>query len=141
MIDAFGEARFRKAERKPGAASYAVGMPSFAPIYALNAGLRYLEKIGIDNIAYHADKLIREVHDGLMDLGLFVMAPFNPTCCSGIISFQHADAESLRQALRAEDVHVMRGEGRIRIAIHGYNTEDDVTRLLYTLKKVLNRAL
>ncbi len=52
--------------RKTGAASYSVGMPSFAPIYALHAAMKFLHGIGIAAIAAHADPLVREVHKGLV---------------------------------------------------------------------------
>jgi hypothetical protein len=38
--NAFNDDRFQRAQLKTGALSYSVGMPSFAPIYALNASLR-----------------------------------------------------------------------------------------------------
>jgi selenocysteine lyase/cysteine desulfurase len=35
--------------------------------------------------------------------------------------------------LRAADVHVMSSAGRLRIAIHGYNTHTDIELLLNAL--------
>jgi selenocysteine lyase/cysteine desulfurase len=136
--NAFGEDRFQRANLKTGVASYSVGMPSFAPIYALNASLRYLEGIGIDAIAAHANPLVQQAHDGLIALGLKPMAKLdqaaNPT---GIIAFQHPESSKLHAALEAANIHVMHHAGRIRIAIHGYNTEDDVKHLLATLSQTL----
>ena len=132
--NAFKEDRFQRAQVKTGAASFSVGMPSFAPIYALNASLRYLDAIGIDAIAAHADPLVQQAHDAIIGLGLKPMAKLdqaaNPT---GIIAFQHPETARMHAALEAADVHVMHHAGRIRIAIHGYNTTDDVRRLVDTL--------
>lgn len=139
LENAFNDDRFERAVMKSGAASYSVGMPSFAPIYALNASLRYLEDVGIKFIAQHADPLVTKAEAGLRALGLEPMARLDqadhPT---GIIAFKHPETARLHAALEAANVHVMHHAGRIRIAIHGYNTEDDVDLLLGTLATALS---
>ena len=132
--NAFNDDRFQRAQVKTGAASFSVGMPSFAPIYALNASLRYLDAISIEAIAAHADPLVQQAHDAIVGLGLKPMAKLeqaaNPT---GIIAFQHPETARMHAALEAGNVHVMHHAGRIRIAIHGYNTSEDVRRLTDSL--------
>lgn len=135
--NAFADDRFQRAQVKTGAASYSVGMPSFAPLYALNASLRYLEKIGIEAIAAHANPLVAQAHAGLLDLGLKPMAKYDPQLPTGILAFQHPETAKLHAALEAANIHIMHHAGRIRIAIHGYNTADDVERLLSTLRAAL----
>lgn len=139
LENAFNDDRFERAVVKTGAASYSVGMPSFAPIYALDASLRYLEDVGIKFIAKHADPLVSKAEAGLRALGLQPMAKLDmashPT---GIIAFKHPETARLQAALEAANVHVMHHAGRIRIAIHGYNTEEDIDRLLETLKSALS---
>ena len=132
--NAFGEDRFEHAVIKTGAASFSVGMPSFAPIYALNASLRYLEDVGVKFISQHADPLVAKADAGLRKLGLQPMVKLNQTRYpSGIIAFKHPETAKIHAALEAANVHVMHHAGRIRVAIHGYNTEEDVDRLLSTL--------
>jgi selenocysteine lyase/cysteine desulfurase len=136
--NAFNDDRFQRAQLKTGALSYSVGMPSFAPIYALNASLRYLDAVGIEAIAAHANPLVQQAHDGIVALGLKPMAKLDQaTNPSGIIAFQHPETAKLHAALEAANIHVMHHAGRIRIAIHGYNTADDVQRLLTTLSTSL----
>ena len=134
LENAFNDDRFERAVVKTGAASFSVGMPSFAPIYALNASLRYLEGIGIANIAAHADPLVGKADAGLRALGITPMVKLdlvnNPT---GIIAFKHPEVAKFHAALEAAEVHIMHHAGRIRVAIHGYNTEADVDRLLEVL--------
>ncbi len=138
LENAFADDRFEHAVTRRGAASYSVGMPSFAPIYALNASLRYLEAIGIARIAQHADPLVTQVEAGLRELGLQPMAKLDQQCHpTGILAFRHPETPKLHAALEAANVHVMHHAGRIRIALHGYNTGDDVERLLGTLRSVM----
>jgi len=138
LENAFGDDRFDRAVVKKGAASFSVGMPSFGPIYALNASLRYLEQIGIEVIGQHADPLVAKADAGLRALGLTPMINIdqvkNPT---GIIAFKHPEVARFHAALEAADVHVMHHAGRIRVAVHGYNTAEDVERLLGVLRETV----
>ena len=139
LSNAFESDRFQRALPKPGAASYAVGMPNFAGLYALNASLRYLDAVGIAALSQHADGLVAQTHRGLIDLELEPLAPYQPALPTGIIAFRHPKTPELHASLDREGVHVMHQVGRIRIAIHGYNTEEDVQRLLAVLSAALKR--
>ena len=130
LTNAFEADRFEKAVTKPGAASFSVGMPNFVSLYALNASLRYLDGIGIDAISRHADPLVTRVHAGLVDIGLAPLAPLRPDFPTGIVSFIHPRSAEIHEALEREEIHVMHQAGRVRVAVHGYNTADEVARLL-----------
>ncbi|HSI12592.1 MAG TPA: aminotransferase class V-fold PLP-dependent enzyme [Chthoniobacter sp.] len=134
LQNAFDADRFERAVPKSGAASFSVGMPNFVALYALNASLRYLESVGVANIAKHADPLVAEVEMGLHQLGVKPMCRWNGT---GILAFQHPRSTELHAALEREDIHVMHNAGRIRIAVHGYNTQDDVQQFLRVLDTLL----
>ncbi len=134
LQNAFDANRFTKAVPKSGAASFSVGMPNFVALYALNASLRYLEEIGIANIAAHADPLVQAAEAGLHALGLEPLCPWNGT---GIVAFQHPRSPELHAALERDSIHVMHNAGRIRIAVHGYNTRGDIDRFLQVLGTLL----
>lgn len=141
LENAFDADRFECAKSKLGAASFSVGMPNFAAIYALNASLRYLENIHVEAISRQADPLVERAHRGLLDLGLRPMAPLHSERPTGIVAFQHPNSAGLHAALEKENIHVMHHAGRIRIAIHGYNTNDDIEKLLAVLaREVSHRA-
>ena len=135
--NAFEADRFQRADMKAGAASFSVGMPFFAAIYALNAALRYVEGVGVEAISKQADPLVAEVHAGLVELGLKPLAPAQPTNPTGILAFLHPDTAAIHAALEREKIHVMHHAGRIRIAVAGYNTAEDVGRLLAGLAGAL----
>lgn len=137
LQNAFEADRFERAVTKTGAASFSVGMPNFVALYALNASLRYLEGIGIENIEHHADPLVRECEAGLRDLGLKTMCAWDAQNPSGILGFQHPQSALLHKALDHEHIHVMHHAGRIRIAVHGYNTHSDIANLLRVLETVV----
>ena len=137
IANAFDPDRFESARIKPGAASFSVGMPSFAALYALNASLRYLDHIGVAAIAAHADPLVAKVHAGLQELGIAPLCAAQPDHSSGIVAFKHENTAAINEALLAQNIHVMHQVGRIRIALHGYNTAEDVEKLLATLRGAL----
>lgn len=134
LSNAFDADRFERAVTKTGALSFSVGMPSFAALYALNAALRYVDGIGVAAISAHADPLVREAHDGLVNLGFKPMAPLHADRPTGIVAFMHERSTEIHAALEKAEVHVMHNAGRIRLALHGYNTSDDVKRALAALK-------
>ena len=134
LENAFGSDRFERAVPKSGAASFAVGMPNFAALYALNASLRYVESVGVKQIAGHADSLVQALEAGICQLGLQPMCPWNGT---GILAFQHPRAEEIHAGLERGDVHVMHNAGRIRMSVHGYNTRSDIGRCLGLLASLV----
>jgi selenocysteine lyase/cysteine desulfurase len=135
LNNAFDADRFERAVTKTGALSFSVGMPSFAALYALNAALRYVDGVGVDVISSHADPLVRELRDGLVALGFQPMAPLHDSRPVGIVAFMHERSTEIHAALEKAEVHVMHNAGRIRLAVHGYNTREDVQRALACLQQ------
>ena len=134
LTNAFDADRFERAAVKTGAASFSVGMPSFAALYALNASLRYLDGIGLGAISAHADPLMARLQSGLQQLGIRLMCPWRAEHPAGIVAFQHPDSTALQARLLAAGIHVMHHAGRIRVAVHGYNTAADIEALLAVLR-------
>jgi cysteine desulfurase / selenocysteine lyase len=141
LENAFAADRFDRAVARPGAASFSVGMPNFAALYALNASLRYLGEIGVARIAGHADPLTAMVDAGLRDLGLKPLCAWEAHNPTGIVAFQHERSAEIHAALERENVQVMYNAGRIRIAVHGYNTRADIERVLELLAPLAGRAV
>lgn len=134
LDNAFAADRFQRAQVKTGAASYSVGMPNFAAIYALNAALRYIESVGVEAIGRHADPLVADLEKGLLKLGIRPMCPLVDGLPTGILAIQHERSDGIHSALLAENIHVMHHAGRLRFAIHGYNTREDIEKLLVVLE-------
>ena len=137
LQDAFGATRFEAAISKPGAASFAVGMPNFPAIYAIRAGLKYIQSVGVEAIDNAVRPLVHHTLAELAQLPIELLTPPDVTQVAGIIAFRHPRAEEIAKALRTKNVHVMSHAGRLRIAIHGYNTPKDIDVFLTELKAVL----
>lgn len=136
--NAFEADRFdHPAVSKPGAASFTAGMPNYAAVYAINAGLRYIRSVGVANIAEHADPLLRACIEGLRALSVDLLTPDEPAALAGIVSFRHEKPAAIQTILRDADIHIMSTDGRMRVAIHGYNTAADVETFLAVLHQAL----
>jgi selenocysteine lyase/cysteine desulfurase len=136
LVDAFGPNRFAGVASKPGAASFSVGMPNYPAVYAVRAGLEYIRAVGVSEIDRAARPLVLHCLRELKKL-VELLTPDEPERLAGIVSFAHPRSEELGARLRAADVHVMSPPGRVRVSIHGYNTAEDIERLLRALRAAL----
>jgi cysteine desulfurase/selenocysteine lyase len=136
LVDAFGDQRFEKAESKKGAAGFTVGMPNYPAVYAIRAGLDYIRRTGVENIDRAARPLVRHCLEEVSKLPVELLTPVNAEL-AGIFAFKHPSAAEIHQKLRQENIHLMSHAGRLRVAIHGYNTAEDVERFLTALRAAL----
>ena len=133
LLDPFGAERFDRAVSKPGAAGFTVGMPNYPAVYAIRAALDYIRNIGVAAIDAVARPLVQQCLDGLARLPIELLTP--PTAkLAGILAFRHPRADLIQQRLRAQKIHIMSHAGRLRVAIHGYNTSADIEKLLRCLR-------
>lgn len=137
LANAFDADRFERAVTKTGALSFSVGMPNFAALYALNAALRYVDGVGVAAISAHADPLVQKAHAGLLHLGIQPLCPLHESRPTGIVAFLHEKSPEIHAALEKAEIHVMHNAGRLRIAVHGYNSAEDVQRALTILQQVV----
>ena len=138
--DPFRTERFDSPARsKPGAGSFMLGMPNYAAVYAVNAALGYIQETGVERIAARADPLVRQCLDGLQKLPVELITPDEPDALAGILAFLHPRAEEVHRMLHDREIHIMSQAGRLRVAIHGYNTAEDVEFLLRSLAEALRQ--
>jgi selenocysteine lyase/cysteine desulfurase len=140
LEDPFGANRFEKAISKPGAAGFTVGMPNYPAVYAIRAALEYVRGVGVDAINRHARPLVLHCLEEARKLPVELLTPVEPDRVAGILAFRHPKAEQLHAHLHAKNIHVMSHAGRLRVAIHGYNTAADVDRFVTGLKTALAAA-
>ena len=140
LKDPFREERFDQAESQPGAPSFTVGMPNYAAVYAINGALDYIHSVGVSAIDAYASALVRVCLEGLKKLPVEILTPDEPEAIAGILAFRHPDADRIHRVLHAKKIHIMSHAGRLRIAIHGYNTHEDIERLLDSLREAMNHS-
>lgn len=139
LQDAFGAERFERAVSRAGAAGFTVGMPNFPAVYAIRAALDYIQQTGITAIDRHARPLVLACLEGLKKLPVELLSPDEPDHLAGILAFRHPKADEIQRHLREQQIHVMSHAGRLRVAIHGYNTADDIDHLLRELHSATSR--
>lgn len=131
--DFLSDDRFEKITWKPTAERFELGMPSYAAIYALENGVRYLQQFGADRIGAHVEALGDELIEGLLSQGWTVMTPQERARRAGNIAIAVEDAVTVRDALIEKSVHTWGGDGRVRASIHLYNDSSDVAAYLAAL--------
>jgi cysteine desulfurase/selenocysteine lyase len=137
LANAFEADRFERAITKPGADSFSVGMPNYPAVYAVNAAVRYVIGVGVEAIHAHAQPLTQACLDGVTEADVDLLTPREPEHLAGILAFRHPKAEAIHRFLHDRDIHIMAHAGRLRVAIHGYNTANDVERFVAALRDAL----
>jgi len=137
LANAFEADRFDKVVVKRGAESFMVGMPNYAAVYAVRAGLEYVMNVGIEAIESYTTELAQTCFEEIKQLPVQMLTPDEPASLAGIIAFRHDKGELIAERLREQNIHLMSQAGRLRISIHGYNTADDIQKLVSSMKDIL----
>ncbi len=140
LHNAFDADRLDRVVTRPGAASFSVGMPNYPAIYAISAALKYLHGLGIDAIHHSTQHLVQACWEGLQQLDIEMLTPNEPDAWAGILAFRHPQADRIHRRLHEQRIHIMHQAGRLRVAIHFYNTMDDVHRFLLALQQALQES-
>lgn len=134
-----GAADFNRVELavKETAARYEGGSQNMVGLLALKASLELLVGLGFPAIAQR----VVEVTDGACrrlaeELGAVIRTPREPGHESGIVSFElpGRDPMALRRQCLAQNVVLSCRAGRLRLAAHAYNNEEDIERLVAALR-------
>lgn len=137
LANAFDADRFERAVVRPGAASFSVGMPNYPAVYAVNAAVRYLLDVGVAAIHAQAQPLVEACLEAVAAEDVELLTPRDRESLAGILAFRHPRAESIHRFLHDRGIHIMAHAGRLRVAIHGYNTADHVERFVAGLRFAL----
>jgi selenocysteine lyase/cysteine desulfurase len=121
---------------KPDAGRFELGGPNMPAIYALNEGVRLLLDVGVEQVEQHVLALGGRLLAGLRDLGLDVMTPADPARRAGIVAWADPDFRATAARLAEQGIIVTGSSGRIRAAVHLYNDESDVDRLIDAMTRI-----
>jgi len=87
----------------------------------------------------HVRGLVERLLDGLDTLDATVATPRDAAQRGPLVCVRSTDAAALVKLLGAERIVVSSREDKVRVALHLYNVEEDVDRLLHALAR--NRSL
>ncbi len=107
----------------------------FQDFAGMNASLDLLLTLGPAAIAAHVEGLAERVAAwarGRRDMRL--VTPADPAHRAGIVCVAPPDPEATSQRLRAAGIAHSQREGAIRLAIHGFNTVQDVERAMAVME-------
>jgi selenocysteine lyase/cysteine desulfurase len=124
---------------KDSAAVFEVGCPHFAGIFALGGSLELLAELGQPAVEARVGELTEYLHERVSAAGFTIASPRDRARRAGITILRVDGAAAWVDALaRAGIIVSPRGAG-IRVALHVFNNEADVDRLVEALSQ-LRRA-
>lgn len=129
--------RFERFRPRDDAQRFQAGMPNFESVYALAAALEFHTP---ERVVAHRDELeplVARLYDGLASLGLRPLVPERAADRAGIVPFACPESARVKVELARRGVHVHGDDGRLRAALHWYNTAEHVDRYLEALPEAL----
>jgi selenocysteine lyase/cysteine desulfurase len=106
------------------------GTPPVPSLYAGVAGISLVAEAGVPAIEMHVEGLVHRLVAGLDELGASVVTPREHDRRGPLVCVRSTDVEALVASLAAERIVVSSREDKLRVALHLYNVDEDVDRLL-----------
>lgn len=139
-----------------GSARYEIGSPNISAIAGLNAGIKWVEEIGLANLAMHKKILISKLVKGLETIEKVILfKPKEEDFITGVISFVVKGYESadVGQILDDEfDIAVRTGHhcaptvnkviedlefgGTVRVSVGYFNKEEDIDKFIEAIRSL-----
>ena len=120
-------------EPQPGAARYETGGIPVILAAGVNAGIDYVNKLGLTNIRAHAKQLTDRLQTELPPLGYKPLTPRETE--TPTVAFEVKDAPATTKMLQAGKIvgTMIGNENRIRLAVSVFNTHEDIDRVISAL--------
>ena len=120
-------------EPRPGAARYETGGIPVMLAAMVNAGIDYVNKLGLPNIRAHAKQLTDRLQKELPPLGYKALTPMETE--TPTVAFELKDAAAATKLLQAGHLvgTVIANENRLRLAVSVFNTHEDIDRAVAVL--------
>jgi selenocysteine lyase/cysteine desulfurase len=117
----------------PGAARYQTGGIPVVVAAMANAGIDYVNKLGLTNIRANAKPLTDRLQKELPPLGYKPMTPLDTE--TPIVAFEVKDAAAMTKMLQAGHVAatMIANENRLRLSVSVFNTHDDIDKAVAVL--------
>jgi selenocysteine lyase/cysteine desulfurase len=123
---------------KESAERFQPGTLSNIGMYALNASLKLFREFGYKEVEKRVISNSQYLINELLKIGIApILMGLNKQFLSGIVSFKHPHAYSLLEILQENKIEAAVREGIVRISPHFYNTEEEINKLIETLKTII----
>ncbi len=129
------------------ASRYEGGSQNMIGFHGLGASLDLLTSLGVtaqnSPVADHVLAITDYASERLQELGAILHAPRTGIHRSGIVTFNLPghDSDTIRRRLEAAHIIVRCRAGGVRLSPHGYNTTDEIDRLLSELKRMTSSTV
>jgi selenocysteine lyase/cysteine desulfurase len=111
------------------------GTPPVPNIYAGLAGIGVVEEVGAGAIERHVRSLVDSLLAGLDELGATVATPRGEGEYGPLVCVASTDAPALVRALQSDRIVTSERDSNVRVSLHLYNVDEDVTRILEALAR------
>jgi len=111
------------------------GTPPVPNIYAGLAGIGIVEEVGVAAIETYVRGLVDRLLAGLDELGATVATPRGEGEYGPLVCVASTDAPALVRALQSDRIVTSERDSNVRVSLHLYNVDEDVTRILEALAR------
>lgn len=121
------------------ASRFEEGTSNYPGIIAMGASLEFLLNEKIEMIGSRIKSLTDRLCSGLRDAGCEIVSPREESYWSGIVSFTHpaAPAKQIDKVFKQENIITTVRNNWLRVAVHFFNDESEIDRLLDVLQGVV----
>lgn len=106
------------------------GNPGHLSIYILSNSLKYLSQWSACDIQQHVQILTTKLIDELEKAGIKISTPKEPQYLGASVTIDCAGASRIVDDLFEAGIYAWNGRGRVRFSFHGYNSINDVNRIM-----------
>ncbi len=137
-----------------GPEKFEAGTPPIGDVIGLKAAVKYLKKIGVENIEQHEKKLSKKIYEGLLEIPKVEVYGPEPKFKLGVTSFNIVNLEPYELAMVLDSmakIAVRSGlhcahplvkfilgkpQGTVRVSTYLYNTSEEIERFLSVIEEI-----
>jgi selenocysteine lyase/cysteine desulfurase len=117
----------------PTARRFDSGTPPVPSLYPGVAGASLVEEVGVAAIEAHVRGLTARLVGGLEEIGAHIVTPRDPARRGPLVCVRSTDVGRLCAELARQRIVTSHRDDALRVALHLYNTEDDVDHIVTAL--------
>ena len=129
----------KKLELSATARRFEAGTPAIPNLYAAKRGVQLLQSLGLRDVAEHIKRLATALLSGLQEMNIQIKTPLDSV--GPLIVLKCRDSAELVRKLAEQQIIVSDRRDGLRIALHVYNTIEDVQAVLKALERHLDLLL